>query len=169
MNPPFNTKIMEIKFSNRYFAYLAISFGFLAAIACNPKPSTKYSQDLAEQYGADEYGMKRYILVILKTGPDTTSTKEELEQLFRGHMDNITRLSDQGKLVVAGPMSGKNERGYRGIFILNTNDEQEAREMLSGDPAITKGVFEAELYPWYGSAALPAYLDVHERISKTNP
>jgi hypothetical protein len=43
---------MEIKFSYRY---LAISFGFVAAIACNPKPSAKYNQDLAEHYGADEY------------------------------------------------------------------------------------------------------------------
>ncbi len=160
---------MRIKTNNKHLILLSFIIFALSPSACNMAPAENFDVELANKYGADEYGMKRYIFVILKTGPDTTSTKEELEQLFRGHMDNITMLSNQGKLVVAGPMSGKNEKGYRGIFILNTTDLQEAREMLSGDPAITKGVFEAELYPWYGSAALPAYLEVHEKISKTNP
>lgn len=160
---------MEIKTNNKHLILLSFLIFALSLSACIKAPAEKFDKELANKYGADEYGMKKYIFVILKTGPDTTSTKEELEQLFRGHMDNITMLSNQGKLVVAGPMSGKNEKGYRGIFILNTADLQEAREMLSGDPAITKGVFEAELYPWYGSAALPAYLEVHEKISRTNP
>ncbi|NCC46769.1 MAG: hypothetical protein EOM16_07015 [Bacteroidia bacterium] len=166
---------MEIKFIYRYL--ITLTFLMVLTSACNQSPtdkkktlsSQKYDQELAQKYGADEYGMKSYIFVILKTGPDTTSTKEQLNQLFRGHMDNIKNLSEQGKLVVAGPMTDKNEKNYRGIFILNTNDMEEAHKMLMQDPAIAKGVFEAELYPWYGSAALPAYMDVHEKIARNNP
>ena len=53
----------------------------------------KYDVRLAKKLGADEYGMKSYVLVILKTGTNTTTDKQTLDSLFRGHMDNIQRLS----------------------------------------------------------------------------
>src|SRR5690606_2949186 len=77
-----------------------------------------YDAALAEKLGADDNGMKGYVLVILKTGSNTTDDKEFVSNAFRGHLDNIKRLVDEGKLIVAGPL-GKNENTYRGIFILN--------------------------------------------------
>jgi len=53
-----------------------------------------------------------------------------------------------------------------GVFILNTTSVEEAMKWLSGDAAVNAGIFEVEFIPWYGSAALPAYLPVHEKISK---
>lgn len=127
-----------------------------------------YDPELAAKYGADDYGMKSYTFVILRTGPNKTEDKALLAELFRSHMENINKLSDEGKLIIAGPM-GKNDKQYRGIFVLNTTDQKEAREMLKGDRAIAEGVFEADLFTWYGSAALPAYLEIHEKIAKSNP
>ena len=127
-----------------------------------------YDPALAAKYGADDYGMKSYTFVILRTGPNKTEDKALLAELFKSHMENINKLAGEGKLIIAGPM-GKNEKQYRGIFVLNTNDHHEAREMLKGDRAIVEGVFEADLFTWYGSAALPAYLEVHEKIAKSNP
>ena len=71
--------------------------------------SQKFDARLAKKLGADEYGMKSYVLVILKTGTNTTTDKQTLDSLFRGHMDNIQRLSAQGKLIIAGPMKKKSE------------------------------------------------------------
>lgn len=127
-----------------------------------------YDPELAAKYGADDYGMKSYTFVILRTGPNKTQDKDLLAELFRSHMENINKLAGEGKLIIAGPM-GKNEMQYRGIFVLDTKDHQEAREMLKGDRAIAEGVFEADLFTWYGSAALPAYLEIHEKIAKSNP
>ena len=125
----------------------------------------KYDVRLAKKLGADEYGMKSYVLVILKTGTNTTTDKQTLDSLFRGHMDNIQRLSAQGKLIIAGPMN-KNPNNYRGIFILDVKTQDEAHQLLSTDPTIREKIFDVELYDWYGSAALPTYLPAHTKIEK---
>ena len=165
---------------NRRFSIYAIVFAMLMTIGTNTPAASqdniqkdsvkavKYDPALAAKYGADDYGMKSYTFVILRTGPNKTEDKALLAELFRSHMENINKLAGEGKLIIAGPM-GKNEKQYRGIFVLNTNDHHEAREMLKGDRAIVEGVFEADLFTWYGSAALPAYLEVHEKIAKSNP
>ncbi|RYZ18706.1 MAG: hypothetical protein EOO16_21805, partial [Chitinophagaceae bacterium] len=72
-----------------------------------------------------------------------------------------------GKLVVAGPMR-KNERSLRGLFIFNVRTIAEAQELLKTDPAVAADLLDAELYEWYGSAALPTYLPNHERVQKKN-
>ena len=125
----------------------------------------KYDVRLAKKLGADDYGMKSYMLVILKTGTNATTDKQTLDSLFRGHMNNIQRLSEQGKLIVAGPMR-KNENNYRGIFILDVKTHDEALQILTADPTIREKIFDVELYDWYGSAALPTYLPAHTKIEK---
>ncbi len=140
--------------------FLLIS-GFIAnAQSANPK----YDKALAEALGGDDYGMKMYVLVILKSGTVEVTEKAVRDSLFQGHMKNIMRLADLKKLVVAGPL-GKNDKNYRGIFILNASLE-EAKELLDTDPAIKAKLFDTELFPWYGSAALSEYLKYHEKIEK---
>ena len=75
-----------------------------------------YDRILAERLGGDEYGMKSYFFVILKTGNNTSADKKLTSDSFKGHLANINRMVEQGKLIVAGPL-GKNENNYRGIFI----------------------------------------------------
>jgi uncharacterized protein YciI len=125
----------------------------------------QYDSTLAKSLGADDYGMKSYILVILKTGPNKMSDQAKLDILFDGHMKNIQKMANLGKLIVAGPF-GENKESYRGIFILNVNTLEEARTLLESDPTIREKVLEPEFYQWYGSAALGEYLKVHEKIEK---
>lgn len=139
-----------------------LAFGF-SGFAQTPNPA--YNKTLADSLGADKYGMKMYIFVILKTGSNTTTDKSKLDGLFRGHMENITKLASSGKLVVAGPFK-KNDKSFRGIFILNVKTTAEALELLDKDPAIKEKVLEAEILEWYGSAALPMYLPFHEKIEE---
>lgn len=128
-----------------------------------------YNKDLAEKLGGDDYGMKSYFFVILKTGTNTTADKELIAESFKGHLANIHKLVDEGKLVVAGPL-GKNENNYRGIFILNKIESiEEARELLQTDPAIKNGLLDCEIFTWYGSAALPEYLPFSDKIWKLKP
>jgi hypothetical protein len=46
---------------------------------------------------------------------------------------------------------------------------EEANTLLNTHPAIKADLLQAELYPWYGSAALAEYLPVHDKIWKSNP
>ncbi len=138
----------------------------LTAITANAQnENPNYNKALADSLGGDDYGMKMYVLVILKTGPVKPERKETVDSLFKGHMDNIGRLAKLGKLVVAGPMK-KNDKTYRGIFILNVKNLEEANALLVTDPAIKEKMLEVELYEWYGSSALPLYLPYHEKVEK---
>lgn len=124
-----------------------------------------YDQALADSLGADAYGMKMYVLVLLKSGSNPIQDKSKSDSLFSGHMQNIRRLASLGKLVVAGPLQ-ENAKQYRGIFILNVKTVEEARTLLETDPAIHAKLLDAELYNWYGSAALPMYLPASEKVGK---
>jgi len=129
----------------------------------------KYNQELATSLGADKYGMKPYTIVMLTTGDTKIEDKAKMSELMKGHMANIRKLADEGKIVVAGPFLVKNKENYRGMFIFNTKSKEEAEEWVKTDPAVQAGVFSYEIFPWYGSAALPLYLKHHDEVSKENP
>ncbi len=141
--------------------FLLIKIPAMAQIT-NPN----YDSTLAKTLGADDYGMKMYVMVILKSGSNTSADKETNDRLFAGHMENINRLVELKKMVVAGPFE-KNENNFRGIFILNVVSLEEAKQLLETDPAISAKLLEPVLINWYGSAALPEYLKADDKIWKT--
>lgn len=145
------------------FLFFSIFVCSVSALCQSDNPI--YDSLLAKSLGGDDYGMKSYILVILKTGPAKIEDKKRLDSLFRGHMENINRLAKIGKLIIAGPL-GKNDKSYRGIFVLNVKSISEAKVLLETDPTIKEKVLEADAYNWYGSAALPTYLPNHEKVEK---
>jgi uncharacterized protein YciI len=147
---------------NRIFLLVLLLISGISARGQSDNP--KYNQSMADSLGADDYGMKMYVFVILKTGP-VSADKAITDSLFRGHMENIGRLAASGKLLVAGPMK-KNNKNYRGIFILNAANIEEAEELLETDPAVKAKLLDAELFQWYGSAALAKYLPYHDLVQK---
>ncbi len=128
-----------------------------------------YDAELAKKLGANEMGMRNYVLAILKTGPNDGIVKgDERAAAFKGHFDNMTRLSSEGKLAVAGPF-GKNDKTFRGLFILAVPTVEEAQKLAGTDPAVKAGIFIVEYVPWFGSASLMATPEIHKKIAKTNP
>jgi len=147
-----------------YFTLLHCSI-VLATSVCNAQSAnTAYDSTLAKKLNADEYGMKRYVMVFLKTGSATNVPKSKSDSAFAGHMQNISRLAESGKLVVAGPFF-KNDK-YRGIFILNADSIEEGKKLVESDPAVQAKLLDMELLMWYGSAALAETLEIHKRIEK---
>lgn len=144
---------------------ILLSILFSALIFRGQNSNPVYNDSLATALGADEYGMKNYVLVLLKTGLNTTERKSFVDSCFAGHMSNMTVMEKAGQLIVAGPLA-KNEKTYRGIFILNLSQPDSALKLLQSDPAIKAGLLEPEVYKWYGSAALPLYLPDAHRVSK---
>lgn len=144
---------------------LSAVFLCITAIGISQETESKYDENLAKSLNADERGMKKYVFCLLKTGANTTASKEETQKLFEGHMSNINKLAKEGKLVVAGPFM-KNDRNYRGIYVFNVETIEEAKTLVATDPAIQAKLLEAELTPWYATAALQETLKIHEKISK---
>jgi uncharacterized protein YciI len=117
---------------------------------------------LARQLGADEYGMKQYVMAFLKSGPNRSLSKEEAARLQKAHLDNIGRMAKEGQLVVAGPFMDNGE--VRGIYIFNVTSLEEAKTLTETDPAIQAGSLTMELRPWYGSAALMKVVEIHNSL-----
>jgi uncharacterized protein YciI len=145
------------------FLLAALLFSFATVHA--QSDNSRFDQVLATKLGADDYGMKKYVMVMLKTGTAKLSDKKVIDSLFKGHFDNMRKLTAEGKLVVAGPL-GANDQSYRGIFILNVSKIEEARSLVGTDPAVKANLFDADFFSWYGSAALSEYLPYHDLIQK---
>lgn len=142
---------------------------FLFAFSCSAFSQTgrnTYNKALADSLGSDANGMKQYVFVMLRTGTAKDVSKQVSDSLFKLHISNMGEMAARGKLIVAGPFK-KNERSYRGIFILNVKTLEEADALLNGDAAIKAKLLEAESFYWYGSAALPMYLQYHNEIEKS--
>lgn len=107
----------------------------------------------AVSVSAQQYEMDRYVVGLLKKGPNWSATKTpESAKLQQGHMDNIKRMADLGKLIVAGPFTANNETA-RGLYIFKATLE-EAKQLAEADPAVKAGQLVIELYPWYAGKGL---------------
>jgi uncharacterized protein YciI len=119
---------------------------------------------LAQRLGADERGMRHYVLVILKTGPKRMPDGEARKEMFAGHFANIQRLAKAGKLVLAGPF-GEDPDQWRGLFVFAVPDIEAAKQLTATDPVIVNGEMVAEYHRWYGSAATMMIPEIHEKIA----
>ena len=149
------------------FALLAAGGSAFAqpAAATPPATSSAYDAALARSVGADEHGMRRYVLVILRTGPTRVVDAEERKAMFAGHMANIQRLAKEGKLALAGPFGDK-DGDWRGLFVFAVEDIEAAKALVATDPVIAKGEMVAEYHSWYGSAANMLVNELHDKVAK---
>lgn len=143
------------------YSIVIVFFLFTTNLAAQNNLEVKYDSLKAIKYGADDYGMKTYVLAFLKRGPNKDLESSKKAKLQAAHLKNIFRLADEGKLILAGPFFG--DQDLRGIYIFDVDNIEDARKLTETDPAIQAGSLEMELLKWYGSAAL---LEVN-KIGKT--
>lgn len=124
----------------------------------------RYDSVKAKEYGADQYGMKKYVMAFLKRGPNRDLDSLKAAELQNAHLKNIIRLAEEGKLVVAGPFLDDGD--LRGIYVFNVGSIAEAEELTRTDPAIQAGSLVMELKEWYCSAALIEINEIHKTLEK---
>lgn len=135
-------------------------------VPASPAPPPAFDAALAQKTGADDYGMRNYVLVILRTGPTRVEDPERRKAMFAGHMANIQRLSDEGKMVLAGPF-GDSGGDWRGLFVFAVDDIDAAKALVATDPVIINGEMVADYHKWYGPAAAMLLGDLHEKVTRT--
>jgi uncharacterized protein YciI len=84
--------------------------------------------------------------------------------MFKGHFANMKRLSDEGKLALAGPYDGVD--GWRGMFVFAVPTIAEAKQLTETDPVLVHGEMVAEYHTYYGSAALMLVREAHDKVAK---
>ena len=97
-----------------------------------------------------ENQIRKYYFVMLLKGTNRTQDSVTATKLQEGHMANINRLYNEGKLKVAGPFG--DDGNWRGIFIFDCETAEEVKKLLDTDPAISAGRLGYEIHPWYTAA-----------------
>lgn len=135
-----------------------------AQVGALTRSDSSYDSSLAKRVGADEYGMKRYVMAFLKAGTVTIRDSVQREEIQRKHLHNIKRLAAEGTLLLAGPFLDR--QSLRGIFLFNVATVEEASTLAETDPAVQAGVLVFELHPPYGTAALMEIPRIHKTIER---
>ena len=82
------------------------------------------------------------VFVFLNSKPDKEKiSEEESAKLMKLHLANIRKMSEDGRLLAAGPFDGGG-----GIFIFNSADISETRSWLQSDPAVKAGWWNIEIH-----------------------
>ncbi len=101
----------------------------------------------AKQNTATEPAIRQYWFVLLLRGSNRSQDSATAAHIQEGHMANITRLYNEGKLKVAGPFGDDGD--WRGLFIFDCAGKEEVISLLQTDPAIASGRLAYEVHPWY--------------------
>ena len=97
-----------------------------------------------------EHQIAQYWFVMLISGDKRTQDSATTAKIQEGHMANINKLYQEGKLKVAGPFG--DEGIWKGIFIFDCAIKEEVEKLLSADPAIAAGRLSYEIHPWWTAA-----------------
>ena len=93
-------------------------------------------------------GMEVLFLGLLRRGPNWTARETpEVEALQEAHLANISRMTESGELIAAGPFT--DEGDLRGVYIFRVGSLNEAILLTETDPAVKAGRLQFELHPWW--------------------
>lgn len=90
--------------------------------------------------------MAEWIYFIHPPRENFAATMTDVEREAWGrHWTRIQRLYAEGSIILVGPTLGPTNTG---ICVFEAPDEDAARELMSGDPAIAEGHAQGELRPF---------------------
>jgi hypothetical protein len=126
---------------------LAVGAAVALILAAGPGPTAL----AAEQTAAPApVAFEQYQLVLLKRpagAPDLPA--ERREEIQRGHLAHLTRMWEEGHLLVAGPFGDQADESLRGAAIYRVGSAEEAHRLAAADPAVEAGRLAVEVVTWY--------------------
>ncbi len=99
--------------------------------------------------GDTTFIMKQYFMVLLKSGPIRSQSKEEAAEIQKKHLAHINWMAEQGYVDIAGPFGDNGE--IRGILVMRVPTQEKAEELAAMDPAVKAGRLIMEIHPWWAA------------------
>jgi uncharacterized protein len=91
--------------------------------------------------------IRKYFFVMLTKGTNRTHDSATAAGIQKGHLANIDRLYEEGKIKVAGPFGDRGD--WLGIFIFDCPTKEEVEQLLKSDPAVSSGRLAYDIRPWW--------------------
>jgi uncharacterized protein YciI len=105
-----------------------------------------WSEDVMKKMSTPLKLMTAYLAFLVRGDKWTPEKTPQTEAIQKAHLENINRLAEMKKLVVAGPF-GDNGK-LRGIFVFRVGSLEEARALAETDPAVKARRLALILHPW---------------------
>jgi uncharacterized protein YciI len=109
--------------------------------------SVAFSQQQSKNDKKPGDQVRQYWFVLLKAGANRTQDSATAARIQEGHMANIVRLYNDGKIKVAGPFGEAGD--WKGIFIFDAESREEVEQLVKTDPAVAAGRLAYEIKSWY--------------------
>lgn len=106
-----------------------------------------YTSAFSQQEKKPESQIRQYWFVMLTAGSNRTQDSAAAAKIQQGHLANINKLYNDGKLKVAGPFG--DEGKWIGLFIFDCETKEEVEKLLKTDPAIAAGRLNYEIHSWW--------------------
>lgn len=124
-------------------------FSLLLLLLALPAPAEEPTEFEMEM-GDKTVTMKRYFCLIYLRGDKAGDfSEEELEEIQKGHMAHITRMSEEGIVQLSGPFADDGDK--RGLLIFDVPTIEEVENWSNQDPAVKVGRLKYEIHPWWGA------------------
>lgn len=105
-----------------------------------------WSEDVMKKTTTPQKMMTAYLAFLVRGDKWTPEKTPQTEAIQKAHLENINKLAETKKLVVAGPFGDNGT--LRGIFVFRVNSIDEARELAATDPAVQAGRLALQIHPW---------------------
>ncbi len=109
--------------------------------------------DFVDQDTKDTILMQQYFMAFLKSGPERSQAKEELDSLQALHLAHLKRMYDEGFADISGPFGDDGD--VRGITIYNVPTKAMADSLANMDPMVQAGRLVIEVKPWWVAKGYP--------------
>ena len=105
-----------------------------------------WSEEVMKRTTTPETMTTVYLAFLTRGAKWTPEKTPQTEAIQKAHMDNINRLAETKKLVVAGPFGDNGT--LRGIFVFKVASLAEAKALAETDPAVQAGRLALDIHPW---------------------
>jgi len=123
------------------FAFFLLTLAFISP--------AQDQREFSYTEGDTTYTMKRYVFMLLNKGTTRSQDSTEAAKIQQQHLAHLNKLSEQGKLIVAGPFEQGGD--HRGLLIFDVETVDEALQLEGDDPAIKAGRLSMEAFYWWGA------------------
>lgn len=89
-----------------------------------------------------------YRLMPIRLGILTEGPTEHEAAIVGDHFAYLEQLTSQGRVLMAGRTLTTDENTF-GIVVLVADSDSAATELMRADPAVSRGVMTAELFPFH--------------------
>jgi len=122
---------------------LSVLFAACLAMAAG---SAAQTAQVPQKPGPQTAGPQRFQLVLLKLGPAWQKGKPLAQQSgIRERAAYMQKLTNEGTLVIAGPLFDDKNQVFRGgMMLLALATPEDAQQALAADPAVKSDLFQVE-------------------------